>query len=115
MISSSAVRPRIRMGTEHPLCHCGQEPFSGERIICRRFNLSKQFAPASLNSFDAQYRIVGGFILGGAAIMHDAKPLSGQIALVTGAGRGIGAAIAVQLAQMGAAVVLCARTEKTLQ
>ncbi len=42
-------------------------------------------------------------------------PLSGQIALVTGAGRGIGAAIARKLASLGATVVLCGRTLKTLE
>src|SRR5260370_12581008 len=41
-------------------------------------------------------------------------PLSGQIALVTGAGRGIGAAISRKLASLGATVVLCGRTIKTL-
>jgi NAD(P)-dependent dehydrogenase (short-subunit alcohol dehydrogenase family) len=41
--------------------------------------------------------------------------LSGQIAVVTGAGRGIGAAIAQTLASLGAEVVLCGRTEKHLQ
>src|SRR5437667_2890892 len=42
-------------------------------------------------------------------------PLSGQIALVTGAGRGIGAAMARKLASLGATVVLCGRTLKTLE
>lgn len=41
--------------------------------------------------------------------------LSGQVAVVTGAGRGIGAAIAQELAKMGATVVLCGRTQKTLR
>ena len=40
--------------------------------------------------------------------------LAGQVAVVTGAGRGIGAAIATTLASLGADVVLCGRTEKPL-
>jgi NAD(P)-dependent dehydrogenase (short-subunit alcohol dehydrogenase family) len=43
------------------------------------------------------------------------KPLSGQVAVVTGAGRGIGAAIARKLGALGASVVLCGRTVKPLQ
>jgi 3-oxoacyl-[acyl-carrier protein] reductase len=41
--------------------------------------------------------------------------LVGQVAVVTGAGRGIGAAIAAKLAAMGAEVVLCGRSRKPLQ
>ena len=41
--------------------------------------------------------------------------LSGQVAVVTGAGRGIGAAIALTLAGLGAQVALCGRTRTALE
>src|ERR671921_2076524 len=47
--------------------------------------------------------------------MTDSKPLSGKLALVTGASRGIGAATAEELATAGAHVVLVARTAKALE
>jgi 3-oxoacyl-[acyl-carrier protein] reductase len=43
------------------------------------------------------------------------QALSGQVAVVTGAGRGIGAAIARRMATLGANVVLCGRSMKPLQ
>ena len=47
--------------------------------------------------------------------MNSLTPLTGQVAVVTGAGRGIGASIAQKLAAMGATVVLCGRTLKLLE
>ncbi|MEJ0047434.1 MAG: SDR family NAD(P)-dependent oxidoreductase [Rhodospirillales bacterium] len=41
--------------------------------------------------------------------------LSGRVALITGASRGIGAATAVELARLGAHVVLIARTQGGLE
>jgi len=52
----------------------------------------------------------------GATYMNttDLGPLAGQVAVVTGAGRGIGAATAQKLALMGATTVLCGRSTKPL-
>jgi NAD(P)-dependent dehydrogenase (short-subunit alcohol dehydrogenase family) len=47
--------------------------------------------------------------------MTDSKPLSGKIALVTGASRGIGAATSEALAGAGAHVILIARTGSALE
>jgi len=41
--------------------------------------------------------------------------LNGQVAVITGGGRGIGAAIAAKLASLGAVVVLCGRTRRPLE
>lgn len=46
--------------------------------------------------------------------MNSQPHLSGQIAVITGAGRGIGAAIASALSNLGAATVLCGRTRSAL-
>ncbi|MDB4880007.1 MAG: oxidoreductase, partial [Gemmatimonadetes bacterium] len=42
-------------------------------------------------------------------------PLTGRLALVTGASRGIGAAVAVELARLGAHCVITARTQGGLE
>ncbi|HYL68435.1 MAG TPA: SDR family NAD(P)-dependent oxidoreductase [Candidatus Limnocylindria bacterium] len=47
--------------------------------------------------------------------MNELKPLEGKVALVTGASRGIGLAVARMLGRLGAKVSLCARDEKKLE
>jgi len=43
------------------------------------------------------------------------QPLTGQVAVITGAGRGIGAAIAQELTSLGAVAVLCGRQRGPLE
>jgi NAD(P)-dependent dehydrogenase (short-subunit alcohol dehydrogenase family) len=52
---------------------------------------------------------------GGATNVPSMKPLEGKVAIVTGAGRGIGRAIAVGFADSGAKLSLMARTRKELE
>lgn len=47
--------------------------------------------------------------------MRIPKKLQGQVAIVTGGGRGIGAATAFQLAKSGAAIVLAARSREQIE
>ena len=47
--------------------------------------------------------------------MDAVHSLAGQVAIVTGAGRGIGASIARQLSSLGATAVLCGRTNAVLE
>src|SRR5258708_6462864 len=48
-------------------------------------------------------------------LMEKDYPLAGQVAVVTGAGRGIGAAIAQALSRLGAVSVVCGRTRAALE
>jgi 3-oxoacyl-[acyl-carrier protein] reductase len=47
--------------------------------------------------------------------MNNGKPLDGKVAMVTGASRGIGLAVADRLGAMGAKLSLCARDAKRLE
>lgn len=46
--------------------------------------------------------------------MDTRQPLAGQVAVITGAGRGIGSAISKKLAELGATTVLLGRTQSSL-
>ena len=46
---------------------------------------------------------------------YNSKKLSGRVAIVTGASRGVGRAVAVRFAREGARVVICSRTPKDVE
>src|ERR1700676_661712 len=48
-------------------------------------------------------------------LMNPGDALAGQVALITGASRGIGLSIARRLGQMGARVSICARNHANLE
>ncbi|GAC1430371.1 MAG: hypothetical protein NVS1B11_05940 [Terriglobales bacterium] len=47
--------------------------------------------------------------------MADLTALTGQVAVITGGGRGIGSAIARKLASLGSSVILCGRSTHNLE
>ncbi len=47
--------------------------------------------------------------------LESSRPLTQQVALVTGGSRGIGRAIALRLARLGASVAICGRDSKALE
>ena len=49
------------------------------------------------------------------AVQAKTQPLTGQVAVITGGGRGIGAAIARALSDLGAAIVVCGRTREPIE
>ena len=58
---------------------------------------------------------MGGSILTNMADRKHSKELQGQVAIITGGGRGIGAAAGNLMASAGAAVVLTARSEEQIE
>src|SRR6267143_5762543 len=48
-------------------------------------------------------------------VVSTARPLDGKVAVITGGNQGIGRAIAQGMADAGASVAICARTEESLQ
>jgi 3-oxoacyl-[acyl-carrier protein] reductase len=57
----------------------------------------------------------GNCRLAGATDMSNGKPLEGIVAIVTGASRGIGLAVAHRLGRLGAKLSLCARDRQKLE
>ena len=97
-------------------CKCSDK-VAGGRSSDQTLRNSTLFSNCSLSVFAAAQRSEQGNTLQKAALQMTSKGdlLRSKVCVVTGGGRGIGAAIAVRFAEEGACLILTARSEDQLE